>query len=136
MGVAYLAAGLTHPLAFTLATAVLAIIPFGAPVVFVLAALLLLAQSKLIAAIFVFAFGMAVIFVADHFVRPILIGNATQLPFLFVLFGIFGGLETFGLLGVFLGPAIMSVFHAIWTQSTAKASLTPDDKIVTSRLPS
>jgi predicted PurR-regulated permease PerM len=65
---------------------------------------------------------MAVIFVADHFVRPILIGNATRLPFLFVLLGIFGGLETFGLLGLFLGPAIMSVLFAVWKQSAARVT--------------
>ena len=64
----------------------------------------------------------AVIFVADHFVRPILIGNATQLPFLFVLLGIFGGLEAFGLLGLFLGPAIMSVLFAVWKENAARVS--------------
>ena len=119
MGVAYFTAGLSHALAFTVATAVLAIIPFGAPVIFVVAALMLGVQSRLTAAVLVFAFGMAVIFVADHFVRPILIGNATQLPFLFVLLGIFGGLEAFGLLGLFLGPAIMSVLFAVWKESAA-----------------
>jgi len=43
-----------------------------------------------------------------------LIGSSTRLPFLWVLLGIFGGLETFGLVGLFLGPAIMSVVLAIW----------------------
>jgi predicted PurR-regulated permease PerM len=57
-----------------------------------------------------------VVFVADHFVRPILIGSSTRLPFLWVLLGIFGGLETFGLVGLFLGPAIMSVLVAIWRE--------------------
>jgi predicted PurR-regulated permease PerM len=121
MGVVYFAVGLEHPLAFTVATAVLAIIPFGAPLVFVTAALLLAAQSHMLAAALVFTFGIAVLFVADHIVRPLLIGNAIQLPFLLVLLGIFGGLETFGLLGLFLGPATMSVFFAIWRQSTAQS---------------
>jgi predicted PurR-regulated permease PerM len=58
-----------------------------------------------------------VVFVADHFVRPILIGNSTRLPFLWVLLGIFGGLESFGLIGLFLGPAIMSVLIAFWRES-------------------
>jgi predicted PurR-regulated permease PerM len=122
MGFAYFTAGLSHAFAFTLATAVLAIIPFGAPVIFVVAALMLAVESQLTTAVLVFAFGMAVIFVADHFVRPILIGNATQLPFLFVLLGIFGGLEAFGLLGLFLGPAIMSVLFAVWKESAARVS--------------
>ena len=33
-------------------------------------------------------------------VRPVLIGGATKLPFLWVLLGILGGVETWGLLGL------------------------------------
>ena len=55
-------------------------------------------------------------FVADHFIRPVLIGGATQLPFLWVLLGILGGVEGFGLLGLFLGPAIMAVLILLWRE--------------------
>ena len=41
---------------------------------------------------------------------------STRLPFLWVLVGIFGGLETFGLVGLFLGPAIMAAVLAIWRE--------------------
>ena len=54
--------------------------------------------------------------------RPILIGGAARLPFLWVLLGIFGGLETFGLLGLFLGPTIMATLLALWRE-WAKPSL-------------
>jgi predicted PurR-regulated permease PerM len=56
--------------------------------------------------------------VADHFVRPVLIGGATKLPFLWVLLGILGGVETWGLLGLFLGPAIMAALVLIWRDWT------------------
>jgi predicted PurR-regulated permease PerM len=49
-------------------------------------------------------------------VRPILIGSSTRLPFLWVLLGIFGGLESFGLVGLFLGPAIIAVLIAVWRE--------------------
>jgi predicted PurR-regulated permease PerM len=42
------------------------------------------------------------------------IGGATRLPFLWVLLGILGGLETFGLLGLFLGPAVMAGLISVW----------------------
>src|SRR4051794_14661959 len=71
-----------------------AIIPFGAPIVFVVAALLLLAQGAVASAVCVLAFGCFVLAVADHVVRPVLIGGATKLPFLWVLLGILGGVET------------------------------------------
>jgi predicted PurR-regulated permease PerM len=57
-----------------------------------------------------------VTFVADHFVRPSLIGKTTRLPFLWVLLGILGGVETWGLLGLFLGPAIMAALMLLWRE--------------------
>jgi len=59
-----------------------------------------------------------VVFVADHFIRPVLIGGAIRLPFLWVLLGILGGLETFGILGLFLGPAIMAALISLWREWT------------------
>jgi predicted PurR-regulated permease PerM len=59
-----------------------------------------------------------VIFLADHFVRPKLIGGATKLPFLWVLLGILGGVESFQLLGLFLGPAIMAALMLLWRELT------------------
>jgi predicted PurR-regulated permease PerM len=124
LGIAYLVAGLSHAVLFGLLTAVLATVPFGAPLVFVACALYLLVQSHTKAAIALLVFGALVTFVADHFVRPILIGNSTRLPFLWVLLGIFGGLETFGLIGLFLGPAIISVLLAMWREGALKLSAT------------
>ncbi|HMK78430.1 MAG TPA: AI-2E family transporter [Xanthobacteraceae bacterium] len=119
LGVAYWAAGLPHTLLFTFATAVLASVPFGAPLIFGIAALTLAAQAHLVAAILIVALGVAVTFIADHFVRPVLIGSSARIPFLWVLLGIFGGLETFGLVGLFLGPALISVVLAIWRDAGA-----------------
>src|SRR5947209_1908058 len=87
LGAAYVATGLPHPVLLGLVTGVLATVPFGAPLVFVVCALVLLAQSHTSAAIVLLVFGSVVVFVADHFIRPILIGNSTRLPFLWVLLG-------------------------------------------------
>jgi predicted PurR-regulated permease PerM len=114
--VAYLVVGLPHPLMFGFATGILATIPFGAPLVYSVACLILLADSRIAAAVAIFLIGSVVVFIADHFVRPALIGMSTRLPFIWILLGIFGGLETFGLLGLFLGPAILAVVLAIWRE--------------------
>jgi predicted PurR-regulated permease PerM len=116
LGVAYAFAGLPRPVLLGALTGVLATVPFGAPLVFVLGALYLFSQAATAAAVGVLAFGCVVVFVADHFLRPILIGGAARLPFLWVLLGIFGGLESFGLLGLFLGPTIMAVSLALWRE--------------------
>lgn len=116
LGIAYAFAGLPRPVLLGALTGVLATVPFGAPVVFGLGALYLFSQSQTAAAVVLLAFGSIVVFIADHFLRPILIGGAARLPFLWVLLGIFGGLESFGLLGLFLGPTIMAVLLALWRE--------------------
>lgn len=115
LGVAYFVAGLPHAALLALITAIAAMLPFCAPITFGLAALWLLSQGSVAGAIGLAVFGSVVVFVAEHFVRPVLIGNSTRLPFLLVLFGILGGAETFGLLGIFIGPALMTVLMVLWT---------------------
>lgn len=118
IGIAYWLGGVPHPTLFAAATAIAAMIPFGAAIVFCAAALIVLAQGSLGAAVAIVATGTVVVFLADHAVRPALIGGATKLPFIWVLLGILGGVETFGLLGLFLGPALMAVIHLLWRDWT------------------
>jgi predicted PurR-regulated permease PerM len=122
MGIAYILAGLPHPVSSAALTGVLAVIPFGAPVAFGAAALYLAAMGSTVAAMAVFCFGLLVVFVADHFVRPVIIGGAARLPFLWVLLGILGGLETFGIIGLFLGPAVMAALISLWRDWTEPPS--------------
>ena len=93
-----------HPALLGLLTGIFSVVPFASPLVFIGAGLWLLAQSAIVPAIILVAFGSIVVFVADHFVRPVLIGGSTRMPFVWVLLGILGGVETFGLLGLLLGP--------------------------------
>jgi predicted PurR-regulated permease PerM len=109
--------GVPHAALLGFVTAIAAMLPFCAPIVFCGAALwLFIEQGALVPAIGLAVFGFVVAFVAEHFVRPVLIGSSARLPFLLVLFGILGGAETFGLLGLFVGPALMTVLMVLWTE--------------------
>jgi predicted PurR-regulated permease PerM len=116
IGIAYLIAGLPSAATWGALTAVLAVIPFGAPLAFLSAAAVLFVSGHVAGAIGVAAWGMVVVFVADHFIRPRLIGDATRMPFLAVLFGILGGLEAMGLIGLFIGPVVMMLFVTLWRE--------------------
>lgn len=122
LGVAYFLLGVPHPLLLGALTGVAAMIPLGAVLVFLLAALLLVAQGAAGSAIALVVIGFIVIGIADHVVRPVLIGGATKLPFLWVLVGILGGVEAFGLLGLFVGPAAMAVLIMLWRDYVEGAS--------------
>ncbi|GAB3397546.1 AI-2E family transporter [Massilia agilis] len=114
LGIAYEFAGVPSAVLWTAATGVLAIIPFGAPLAFGSVAALLFYNGNTVGAAAIIAWGAVVLFVADHFVRPTMIGNATKLPFLAVLLGILGGVETLGLIGLFVGPVVMTLFVTLW----------------------
>jgi predicted PurR-regulated permease PerM len=118
IGISYWLAGAPHPALLALLTGVLAMIPFAAPIIFGGVTLVLLAKGSMLAAAAVFTFGMLVLFIGDHFVRPKIIGDAVKLPFLWVLFGILGGVEVFGLIGLFVGPALMALVMTMWRDLT------------------
>ncbi|MDE1918319.1 MAG: AI-2E family transporter [Sphingomonadales bacterium] len=127
LGLTYMLAGVTHPALLGLLTALLSAIPMGAVVAVVVAVGMQVAAGHMAAAIVVAAVGGAVIFVADHFVRPVFIGGATRLPFLWVLLGILGGIEAWGLIGLVLGPALMAVLMLLWREfvGAVKGPLNP-----------
>jgi predicted PurR-regulated permease PerM len=117
IGIGYFVTGVPQPVLFAVPTVAFALLPFGAWLVFGVAALVLLLQgSGLLAAGGLFAFGAAVMLIGDNLVQPKLIGEAGRLPLLIALISIFGGMRTFGLIGLFLGPVIMSVLLTIWRE--------------------
>lgn len=118
LGAGYAFAGLTHPAMLGAVTGIFAMIPFAAKLIFGACALALFAEGHIAAGSGLLIFGIVVILVADNYVRPALIGGAVKLPFIWTLLGIFGGLENFGLLGLFLGPTLMAVLMSIWRDWT------------------
>lgn len=111
LGVAYAIAGAPAPALLGVITGYLALIPGGAPLSFTAVSLLLLGQGDPGAALGLFSWGAFELFMVDKFVRPKLIGNRVNLPFLAVLFGLLGGVSTLGVLGLFVGPFMMAVLY-------------------------
>jgi predicted PurR-regulated permease PerM len=135
LGIVYVAVDLPYPLLVGTGTGVAAIIPFGAPLVYGLATLYMLAIGKTLAAVIIFVAGNIVVFVADHFIRPVLFGGSTRLPFLWVLFGLLGGLETMGFIGLFVGPAVMAALIALWREWTGSPEPAARDRRSPARRP-
>src|SRR5215213_658075 len=117
IGMGLFLAAVPNPLLFTLLTAAFAMLPFGAWIAFTSAALLSFAQGDSVAsALVVFGWGATVMLIGDNFVWPAMVGGAARLPFLLALIGILGGLQTFGLLGLFMGPVVMAAGLVIWRE--------------------
>jgi predicted PurR-regulated permease PerM len=120
-GIGYWAAGLDSPVLLGAATAFLALLPFGAPLIWVPSAIYLLSEGSMVQGIGLILWGALVISWIDNLLRPLFISGSTKIPFLLVLFGLAGGLLAFGMIGLLLGPVILSVILTLWEEWAQKS---------------
>ncbi len=64
----------------------------------------------------------------DNFLRPYLIKKGADLPLVLVFAGVLGGLMTFGLIGIFVGPVILAVSHTLLEAWAMEADVAPGAK--------
>jgi predicted PurR-regulated permease PerM len=83
--------------------------PFGASVVWLPAAIFLMATGHLVKGLILLGFGAAIIASADNVVRPFILQGKVRMGMLPIFLSLLGGLKLFGLLGLFLGPVIFAL---------------------------
>ncbi|ENO89197.1 AI-2E family transporter [Thauera linaloolentis] len=115
-GLGYWWAGVAAPVLLGAVTALIAMIPFGTPFAWGSIAAWLLISGETAAGIGLLLWGVLVVSWVDNLVRPLVISNATRIPFVLVMFGVLGGLAAFGLVGLFLGPVVLAVLMAVWRE--------------------
>ena len=115
-GLGYWAAGIHAPALLGAFTALIALIPFGAPVIWGSLGVWLLMTGQTLEGIGLLLWGALVVSWVDNLIRPLVISSAAQIPFILVLFGVLGGLGAFGLVGMFVGPVIVAVLLAVWRE--------------------
>lgn len=124
-GLAYAAAGAPMPLALGLATMFLALIAFGAAMVYVPVAIYLLMQgAPWWHALGLLIWGAAVVSTVDNIIRTLFISQASRSSILMVFIGVVGGLLAFGLIGIFLGPVLMAAIEAVWCELASEEEQT------------
>ncbi|WP_068638500.1 AI-2E family transporter [Thauera butanivorans] len=115
-GLGYWWAGVAAPVLLGAITALIAMIPFGTPFAWGSIGAWLLISGETAAGIGLLLWGALVVSWVDNLVRPLVISNATRIPFVLVMFGVLGGLAAFGLVGLFLGPVVLAVLMAVWRE--------------------
>ncbi|MEQ1310358.1 AI-2E family transporter [Acinetobacter sp. XH1639] len=115
-GLSYFVAGVPNPMLLTMVTFILALIPFGTPISYLGVGLWLFAQGQTVEAIGVITWGVLIVSSSDNVIRPLVISGATQIPFILIMFGVLGGIASFGLVGLFIGPVILAILLAIWRE--------------------
>ncbi len=103
--------GLATPLLFGALMAILAMFPIiGTPLVWIPGALYLLYLGQWKNALVLFIWGLLVVSLIDNFLRPLFISEGSKIHILIIFIGVFGGLATWGFIGIFLGPLVISLF--------------------------
>ncbi len=115
--------GIPAPLVWGVVMAGLAIIPIlGAFIVWIPAALFLLAGGYWVKALILSLWGAIAIGLIDNILYPVLVGSRLRLHTVPVFIAVVGGVIVFGTSGVIVGPIILAVTMAlvdIWKRRTA-----------------
>ena len=118
IGITYALAGVQRAEVWGAVTGLFAMVPFLGYVAVAGVTLALAARGAVSAALVISALGFLVLFAGDKIVRPMLVGGAIRLVFVWVLMASLGGLELLGLLGLFVGPVVLALGGALWDDWT------------------
>ena len=117
-------AGVPSALLLGAAAFLLSVVPLGAPLVSIGAAVWLFNQDAVGWGVFLALWGVLLVGNIDNVVKPLLISRGAAMPFVLVLLGVFGGVLAFGFIGVFLGPTLLAVGFSLtrrWIGAAAPA---------------
>jgi predicted PurR-regulated permease PerM len=114
--------GVTTPVLFGAMGAILSLIPVGPTLVYIPLSLylLFLTEHPWYFGIGLLAWGIGVVSTADNFIRAYFISHTAQVSAALVFIGVVGGVLSFGLLGLFIGPAVMVLSQRMWREFTSE----------------
>jgi predicted PurR-regulated permease PerM len=93
--------------------AILALLPIGgAALVWVPAAVYLYLTGSAVSSILLAVWGVVLVSLPDNFLKPLLIGRKAKIPTFLLFIGILGGLQAYGVLGIFAGPLVVTLLTA------------------------
>jgi predicted PurR-regulated permease PerM len=118
-GLGFWIAGIPGATFLGLMTILLSFIPLGPVLLWVPAAAWLFSNGQDGMGIFMVIWGIVFISAADNVIRPYFISLGSSLPLLLVLLGVFGGLLTFGFIGLFIGPTLLAISYTLINEWSA-----------------
>ena len=115
VGLSFAFTGLPSPVVFGVLAMLAALIPLvGSSLIWIPAALVLVAHGRMGAAIFLVFWGLVVVSLVDNIVKPLVVSGRAEISTLPVLIGLMGGLATFGAIGIILGPVVIALALALF----------------------
>jgi predicted PurR-regulated permease PerM len=114
VGLGLAVAGIPQPWFWgTVAAAASTLPAIGAGFVWIPAAIYLMATGQVTMGIALAIWGVAVISTVDNLLRIYVVGRGAQMPSLLVFISTFGGIATFGVAGVLIGPVLAGLLFGV-----------------------
>jgi predicted PurR-regulated permease PerM len=108
-GIGFFIFGVPNALVLTLLTMLVGVIPIIGPwLVWVPVDIYLFGAGRTFAAMGLLIYGLIVISWLDTLIRPIIISKGTKVNSAIVIIGMIGGLFAFGILGLIIGPLVLT----------------------------
>jgi predicted PurR-regulated permease PerM len=115
--IAYIVIGVPHAGLWAAITGLLALVPFVGYVAVAALTLQLAMIGATTSALLALGVGCLILLCGDKVVRPLVARDGTQLRFVWILIGCLGGFEVFGLIGIVIGPVVLTLARELWAQS-------------------
>jgi predicted PurR-regulated permease PerM len=112
VGISFAIAKLPSPVVFAVVGTIAAFLPVGAAILMIPAAIYLAATGHWGGAIFI-ACATGVMWVSDNILRPLLAAHHAEVSTLAIFIGAIGGVTAFGILGLIIGPVLLSFVVAL-----------------------
>ncbi len=129
-GIAFWVLGLGSPVLWGVMMGVFSLLPaVGGAIVWVPAAVYLLAIGSWGKALALAAIGAGIMGTVDNALRPVLVGRDAGMPDYMILLSTLGGLATFGFSGLVVGPVVAGLFLTVWEIFTEEFG--PADDVLT-----
>ena len=113
LGIGLFIAGVPGAALLALLTFFFSVVPVvGTGLVWIPAAIWLFNQGSTGWGIFMIVWGLGVGNV-DNVIKPWLISQGSDMPFILIFFGVLGGALAFGFIGIFLGPTLLAVGYRL-----------------------
>lgn len=115
-GIGLWVVGIPNVLFWTFLMVILGFIPLlGSMIIWLPAALYLIAVGQLVNGVFLLIFGFVVVGLVDNIVRPIAVDRGANIHPAVVILGVLGGVFLMGPVGLFLGPVLLGVLKSALT---------------------
>ena len=125
-GITFAALGLGAPVFWGVVMTLFCLLPLGAWVVWLPAAIWLMASGDLTRGLILVGIGAGIVGSVDNVLRPMMLAGRASMNGLLVLIALLGGFATFGFIGIVLGPIILAAAAALletYTSDEARAQV-------------